>query len=176
METHSCIFLVFAFSRELVSSFQRLLLKCINDAAELPSVLCHLLHQGQGVCLSESSRAVPTRLLRLTTGAPQRALGDQGHTTGTLSSTQPWSGSTFPVLSLHSDEVQLPPHFAALCGHLISPILFLTSPIIQPWHFLQILQLQHRAALDRMSCILLPFCSTQATSGLATCNGSRNHP
>lgn len=158
MQTHSCVFPPFVLSRELVSSFQRLLLKCINNAAGFTFVLWHLLQEGQGVCLSEFSGSS-----RLITGAPRRALRDQGHTTCALSSTQPWSRSTFPVLSLHSNEVQLPPHFAGFCGHLISPILFLTSPIIQPQHSLQILQLQHRAALDRMSCILLPFCSTQAT-------------
>lgn len=61
MQTHSCVFPAFAFSRELVSSFQRLLLKCINDTAEFTFVLCHLLQEGQGVCLSEFSRAVLTR-------------------------------------------------------------------------------------------------------------------
>lgn len=122
------------------SSFKRLgnmlLLKCTCNSAGFTS-FCAIAGRRSTVSSSMSSAGPcppSTQLLGARQGSvlPGAHLAPRGHEACTLSSTQRCLRSTFPMLSLHSHEVQLPPHFAALCAHLISPILFLTSPIIQP--------------------------------------------
>lgn len=133
MQNHLRVFPAFVFSRELYSSFKRLgytlLLKCICDAAELIFLLCSSLQERFIKAVLIKYLAPPGQASKR---APRACSETWGHEACISSSTQCWLRSTFPALSLHSHEVQLPPHFAALCGCLISPILFLTSPIIQP--------------------------------------------
>lgn len=139
MQKHLQVFPAFVFSRESFSSFKRLgnmlLPKCICDAAGF-TFLCAISCKRSSVFLSKFSRVVLAErsLLWARHGCtiPGVLLETRGRKARTSSSTQRWARSTFPVLSLHSGEVQLPPHFAALCAHLISLILLLTSPISQP--------------------------------------------